>query len=180
MHHVMLCWPSTGPSSTSVIPPTVWALWNGFAVVLWYAIVCHVPLHRPSQQTTWLSSAGPNDRARESVCSLSTLRQGKPYWRRLAVLSTWNLSGTNTQHVHVPVHVRMWISCKKCFFGIKEKLHVNSFKETRQSKQLCLKTTPFFSREKMSCLRWDSNPREEEEEVLWLQRRKIMHLYNCW
>ena len=31
--------------------------------------------------------------------------------------------------------------------------HVNSFKETRQSKQLRPKTTPFFSREKMSCLR---------------------------
>ena len=31
--------------------------------------------------------------------------------------------------------------------------YVNSFKETRQSKQLHPKTTPFFSREKMSCLR---------------------------
>ena len=38
-------------------------------------------------------------------------------------------------------------------------VHVNSFKETRQSKQLRLKTTLFFSREKMSCLGRDSNPR---------------------
>ena len=26
-----------------------------------------------------------------------------------------------------------------------------------KAKQLCLKTTPFFPREKKSCLRWDSN-----------------------
>ena len=38
-------------------------------------------------------------------------------------------------------------------------MHVNSFNKTRQSKQLRPKTTPFFSREKMSCLRRDLNPR---------------------
>ena len=38
-------------------------------------------------------------------------------------------------------------------------VHVNSFKETRQSKQLCPKTTPFFLREKMS----------------WIQTRNVLH-----
>ena len=41
-------------------------------------------------------------------------------------------------------------------FSCIKHLHVNSFNETRQVKQLRLKTTPFFSREKVSCLRQDS------------------------
>ena len=38
-------------------------------------------------------------------------------------------------------------------------VHGNSFKETRQSKQLCPKTTPFFLKRKMSCLGRDLNLR---------------------
>ena len=54
-----------------------------------------------------------------------------------------------------------WLIFKPCNGKVSEavQIHVNSFKETRQSKQLRPKTTPFFSREKMSCLGRDSNPR---------------------
>ena len=55
-------------------------------------------------------------------------------------------------------------------------IHVNSFKETRQSKQLRPKTTPFFSREKMSCLRRDSNPRRSAFQADVLPVR--VHVYH--
>ena len=50
-------------------------------------------------------------------------------------------------HVHIYLHLHVHIH-----------VHVNSVNETRQSKQLHPKTTPFFSKEKMSCLGQDSNP----------------------
>ena len=48
---------------------------------------------RLSQQMMSLSSGAPSVHALVSVCSLSILKQGKPYWRRLAAQSASNLFG---------------------------------------------------------------------------------------
>ena len=47
-------------------------------------------------------------------------------------------------------------SCKVGMY-LHTHIHVNSVNEIRQSKVTTLKDKSVFSREKMSCLKWDSN-----------------------
>ena len=112
---------------------------------------CHLPID--IQQIYCSAQTGQHSRLRSSCC---------PVWALQHICTvhtctcTWAGCATVGYCVHThTVYMYMYATLYMCILHVH--VHVNSFNETGQSKQLRLKTTPFFSRERKSCLRQDSN-----------------------